>query len=324
MLMKKIGFIGLIGLIVPIFVFAALPPTTDSIIVSFSPENPAPNTFVEANISLLPGTGAISEFNVEWKLNGKVVKDGRGEARYSFRTGKLGTATEIIITLSENGESISKTISLKPASVVLVGESDGTVPPFYKGKTLFSYHGSTRIAAIPFFVGADGKRISPKSLVYTWRIADRVPEGSSGVGRDTFTFYAKTPFRPTEIEVETATADGNVVAKNIFTAEARPANLALYEENPLYGVLWNKALSASVALSSPEMRINAEPFFFNKNDERLLNFKWTMNSNRIGSQTDKSITLRKENAAGEAFVDVEVTNPKAMFQFGEAKTTIQF
>lgn len=320
--MKKVlATIGMLALALP--VFAALPPSPDAMVISLSPEKPAPNTSVTATLSILSG-GSASSLDIEWLINGVAVRKGKGETSVSFRTGKLGAATKLTARLTEDGESIEKTLTILPASVLLVAESEGTVPPFYRGKSLFSFHGATRIAAIPFFANASGVRINPKTLKYTWKIADRVPEGSSGVGRDSFMFYARVPFRPTEIEVGVETPDGSAVAERRFLAEALAPAVVLYEDNPLYGVLWNKALASDTTLTAPEIRVVAQPFFFNKKDAPLLQYNWTLNSQKVGSPSDDSIVFRKENAEGSAFASVSITNPKAMFQFGDSKTTISF
>ena len=310
-------------LIAAIPVFAALPPTPDSIAIQFSPENPGPNASVEAHASL-SGGGSITEFDTKWSVNGAVAKTGKGIADVSFRTGKLGSATVLALTLAEGSESITKTITLRPASVVLVGESDSTTPPFYQGKALFTYHGSIRVAAIPFFGDGRGGRMNPKTLRYTWRIADHVPEGSSGVGRDVFLFYAKVPFRPTEIEVEVATLDGSAVAMGTFLTEAKEPRVFLYENHPLYGTLWNRALGSSLTLPAPEIRMVAQPFFFNTADAARLSYRWTQNSQPVGSPSDKSVVFRKEGAEGSANIKVEITNPNALFQFGDAQTMLTF
>lgn len=320
--MKKILVtIGMFALALP--AFAALPPSPDAIVISLSPEKPAPNTAATATLSILSG-GSASSLDIEWLVNNISTRKGKGEAFVSFRTGKLGATTKLTARLTEAGESIEKTLTILPASVLLIAESERTVSPFYRGKSLFSFHGATRIAAIPFFASTSGARVNPKTLKYTWKIADRVPEGSSGVGRDTFTFYARVPFRPTEITVEVENADGSAVAEGRFLAEARAPQVVLYEDNPLYGILWNKALASDIALTAPEIRVVAQPFFFNKTDAPQLQYNWTLNSQKVGSPSDNSIVFRKENVGGSAFVGVSITNPKAMFQFGDAKTMVNF
>ncbi len=318
--MKKIIFFTLL-LATP--AFAELPPSPDAMVIQLSPEKPAPNTQVQATLSIVSG-GNTSNTEIQWLVNDVSVRKGRGETSVSFRTGKLGTATKLTVKLSEGGESVEKTITLLPASVLLVVESEGTVPPFYRGKALFTFHGATRIAAIPFFANANGARVNPKTLSYKWKISDHVPEGTSGVGRDTFNFYAKVPFRPTEITVEVESPDGSAVAEGRITAEALAPQVVLYEDNPLYGTLWNKALASALVLKAPEIRVVAQPFFFNKSDAGLLQYNWTLNSQKVGLPSENSVVFRKENAEGSAGVRVEVTNPKAMFQFGDAKTTVNF
>jgi hypothetical protein len=179
------------------------------------------------------------------------------------------------------------------------------------------------VVAVPFFVDAKGVRINPKSLVYTWRILDRVPEGSSGVGRDTFVWTARAPFRATEIEVEAATPDGEAVARAKIVARAAPAQALLYEAHPLYGMLWNRALS-SAKLMGEEMRLAVGSFFFNRRDEALLQYKWTQNSVPLVAAIGKSTAFRREGRSGRADIGVEVTNPSAMFQVGKARTVLEF
>src|SRR3989344_9700476 len=144
----------------------ALPQT--SLSVEMIPENPGPNTLVY--VSVVSYATNINASKITWNVNGKTQKSGMGEKTFSFTTGDMNTTTTLeILVETQEGEGIEKTFIIKPVGVDLVWESDGFVPPFYKGKALFSHQNKITIIALPHILSTSGVEIGAKNLIYTWK-----------------------------------------------------------------------------------------------------------------------------------------------------------
>jgi hypothetical protein len=119
--------------------------------VEIIPTYPRPNEMVFVNLALY--TDDLNSADISWYQDGKNVLSGKGEVKYSFKAGSVGTETKIEIRIKLlSGASFSKTFTLNPASVDLVWEANSYVPPFYKGKALHPRQGSLKLVAMPEFV----------------------------------------------------------------------------------------------------------------------------------------------------------------------------
>ena len=63
--------------------------------VEIIPKYPRPNETIFINLVLY--TGDLNSADITWYLNGKVVLEGKGETRYSFKTGNAGEENKIDI-----------------------------------------------------------------------------------------------------------------------------------------------------------------------------------------------------------------------------------
>ncbi len=120
----------------------------EDLVVEMTPSNPGPNQSV--SVSLNSFVFSIDSARISWILNGASKKSGRGEKNFTFETGGMGSQTTLrIVVETADGYVAEKTIRIKPGEVDLIWETESYVPPFYKGKALFSYQNKINFIAIP-------------------------------------------------------------------------------------------------------------------------------------------------------------------------------
>jgi hypothetical protein len=87
--------------------------------------------------------------------------------------------------------------------------------------------------------------------------------------------------------------------------EATSPAILFYEDSPLYGVFYNKAVGDKILLSNAEVKIMASPYGFNMNDS--LRYEWSIN-NLIHDELaqNKNIVLRI-NGTDQGRSDISLT-----------------
>lgn len=297
----------------------------DNLKILLTPERPRGSEEVTAVAS--DNSNDLTRSTITWTVNGRVVKRGVGEKTVTFTTGDVGSVTTLTARIiNPSGIPFEKTLRIRPADVELLYEAVNTyTPPFYRGKTLPAYEGDVRVVAVPRFISAGGARISSRNLLFTWHEGDRVRADVSGVGKDSFILKGRIPFRSVPISVEVSTTDQTIVAAGTTFVEQRQPTAALYEEHPLYGVLYNRALTAPFNLSGDEVRLTAAPFFLDGGGASSLQFRWLMNNVAVGDASEKTMVFRNTGGkGGEALVRVEVRNSSKIFQGASAETSVLF
>lgn len=289
------------------------------------PLNPGPNQSVTIRLSSY--STDINRADVTWSVNGKEVTKGKGIKMFTFTTGDLGTKSLVeALIITQDGLSALKSLTFYPASVELLVEPESYTPPFYRGKAYFPYQGQARIIAIPSFVDEEGKQIPPSNLVFDWKEKDRKLTDQSGVGRDTLEYKAGIPIRTGEISVEVSSLNQKYLAEKNISIEPREATAVLYEENPEYGVLYNRALNESIKLEKGEIAIFAVPYYFNIYDpnDSSLKYDWNLNGNSIKTSGNGIILKKPTSGGGQANLSLQLSNTVDIFQFASLSLNINF
>lgn len=155
--------------------------STTPINIEVLPENPNPNEPVKITVNSF--STDINSASITWIVNGKISKTGIGEKVFILTVGDTGTNTKLdIVVKTKEGETVNNTLNFSPVAVDLVWQSESFVPPFYRGKAMYSHQNNVTMIAIPHIVSG-GKEINPKNLVYSWSKDDRVIESDSGYGK---------------------------------------------------------------------------------------------------------------------------------------------
>lgn len=308
---------------------AQVPSTlTAQIDVNMVPENPGPNQMV--NVSLVSYSTDINTASITWRVNGGTQKSGVGQKTFSFTTGNTNTTTTLGITIvTKEGETVTKTFSIKPAGVDLIWQTDGFVPPFYKGKTLFSYQNRITFIALPHMTSGNGAEISAKNLIYKWTKDGTVINTASGLGNSTYTFVGSLISRPLDIEVEVTSPNQNGVGTAEVVVSPVDPSVVFYKKNPLYGIEFQKALTGTVGLTdSKELAVFGAPFFFgtlSANAPELL-YKWSVNGSSIDSDTSQTTRVFRqlEGTSGTSNISLQIENSRKILQLANGNFNLMF
>ena len=300
------------------FAFVALPAhaqfgLTDvgnALTIGFSPATPGPGDTV--NLSVQSSLIDIQESDILWQANGKTVAQGKGVDSTKVAAGALGVETRIVVTVvTQDGASARAEARIIPTELDLLVDSDSYTPPFYRGWPRPSAGTNLHLQALPRF--KRGNALVPASeLTYTWRRNGEVLGSISGRGRAAALIPVEHLFGTDTISVEARSADDQLSHISSISASANEPLLVLYEDDPLYGVLYHRALSASAFIPGAEATFAAVPFFAQARNmyDTALHFDWRVNSADIPAspRNPNELTINAENSSGVAFVELEVTH----------------
>jgi len=308
------------------FVIPVYAQVVDPIEITTTPASPGANENVFVDIKSF--TLDLGQAQISWFLNNKPAAKGLGQTRFTFNTGAVGsTAVVDVIVQSQTGGVSKKELLIKPADLDLLWQTDTYTPPFYKGKGLYSIGSTVTLVAIPHFVSKKGIPIDPKNLVFTWKQDYKVMGSLSGYGIDNYTFTGGVLGKPTVIEVDVTSPTENITSTKILALTARATEPIVYEDDPLYGILYNKAVTSSFSLHNAEVKLVAEPYYFSTDKSGLQNmqYQWNINSGSDPGSTNKNIILRHEgDAAGNSSVSLYINNTEDIFQKNNLDLGISF
>jgi len=293
--------------------------------VEMSPENPGPNQSVY--VSLTSYITNINSATITWKINGKTQKTGKGEKSFDFTSGDTGSTVTLDITVATTDSgTINKTLKIKPSSVDLIWQNDGFVPPFYKGKALFSYQNKITFIALPHITNSSGVEISAKNLIYKWTKNGTIDDTSSGFGKNSYTVTPSLIARPLNIQVEATSPSGDGAGRGNALATPVNPSVIFYRKNPLYGIEFQRALTDTVKLQdSKEIAVIAMPFYFKINSPGI-GFKWSINNSPInnGSGSNIQVFRQTEGVSGTSYISLSVENENEILQFAKGGFNLAF
>ncbi len=312
----------LLSISLPMTMRAEIINPENSVSLSIMPKNPGANSEADATIEsyLLD----LNKAKITWFVNGAMKQTAVGKLNFSFTTGTLGKTTSLKVVIDTiDGTHTEKELSIKSANVDLTWEALSYTPPFYKGKSLFPTQGTVKIVALPDLLDGSGAPITSDKLLYKWTQDRQVMGDYSGYGKDSYIFTGDLFARPVNIKVEVSSLAGNQTAEKTITLSPTSPKVSFYENDPLFGMEYEKSLSHNFSLSNQEIKIEAVPYFFNSQDP--LTFSWNMNGNPFSdgqSASGRSVVLRQGGQAGTALISLIVKNTKTLLQSVNAETSL--
>lgn len=296
----------------------------NQVVLVITPQNPRPNT--EATIEVKAIFTELERANIGWLENGKLSESGLGKTIHRFVVGDVGSSIEItVVASSVEGIVYEKSITVRPELVDVVWETTTTVPPFYRGKALHTMFGGLRIVAVPTIVDEFGEKIDPKELYYTWKKDTTVFGSKSGYGKQSFVFSDPEFRYPLEISVSVSDKSGLFSAdQTVFIDAAEPMAL-LYENSPLYGILFNRAIRSEFVLTGREATFELFPYFFNTRSRNNLTYSWTVNGAEATEFKGPYLTVRNVGGgSGTASASFDVQNLEKLLEGASGGLTIKF
>lgn len=302
----------------------SIPGINEPITLQTSPEFPTPNSTV--TVSAVSYSTDLNRAEFSWYTNNKLVKKGTGVTEISVSVGKTAVSVSVDVKTTDIG-TISNSISINPGSVTLLWQSDGYVPPFYKGKALELYGSSFKVTAFPELMNANGKKIDPKNLIYTWQKNGTVDSSQSGYGKDSYNGNQTSYVRGgDDITVEVSSVSKDVSGSGSITISPKTPELLFYENSPLYGIIYEKALENSFNLDQEEISLHVEPFNISIGNpvSGLVSYDWSLNGQNVPDFSGKNeITLRKAGeTGGQSTVNLTIQHKNLVLQGGQAGLTI--
>jgi hypothetical protein len=295
---------------------------SDSLEISAFPQFPAPGQSVTVTVS--DTLADLNRTDLSWSLDGKSVTEGVGMTTFTFTAGSLGKTQKVTVNGVENdGTSITQSISVMPASIDLIWQAHSYTPPFYKGKALFPYEGDVTVAAIPNFGPA-----TASEYVYTWQVNGANDPADSGYQKNSIVVSGDILENPIDISVTVTSFDGKVSGTGETTITPTAPQSVLYENSPLYGIIFNRSLSNGFTLTNNEVSLITEPFFFSTDDNGNpdVGYEWDLNNNPISTNTgENALTLRTPSgSSGVSELAIKTVSPDRVSQSTDVSTTINY
>ncbi len=293
-----------------------LPGIDSAVSIALTPAHPAPGdpVHLEARSSAYD----LSQSTLTWRVNGKVFASGEGTTSADVVAGGLGSEIDVSadVIAPDGTESFAQVVII-PTEVDLLFDSDSYVPPFYHGRALPSAGTNIHLEAVPHFMGSNGKVFSAGDLTYTWKRNDEIIAAISGKGRFSVIVPAPVLFGTDIIVVEVASVDGTLSGEASVRIPSVEPLLSLYEDHPLYGLMYNRALGAETVIPDTEMTFAAMPYFAQGSSaaDRALQYAWRVNGTPVTADATRSneLTINATNSNGLAQVALELTHATNVF-----------
>lgn len=287
-------------------------------VISFSNETPSPNELVVAKVRSSSYENLLRS-TIIWSVDGVEKKRGIGEVSFQFQAPKNGQSSTISVLIQkEDGYSYSGQRTIRPGSLDLIYEANTYTPPFYKGRSLFTHESVVTVAAITDFI-ENGVKVPKEKLVYIWEIDGQVLQNSSGGGKDSLRIQGSLLQEPFRVSVTVESLNSELRAKKTILINQINPNVVLYENNPIYGSIFEKALTGTFNMDREEVSFTAVPYFFSASNrsDADLRYSWYENSRKIGDETFSSfinyINPNREKS-GASKIKVEVDHTEHIFQ----------
>lgn len=286
MLMRSFWSISFVLLVLPSVAAAQLFSNTDPYKVSITPQYPAPNE--QIILKLVSGSLNLNNAEMAISVNGNQVYKG-GAKTTPVRVGGGGVPTTIEIVVTSNGTPYPKTITVRPQDIVLIVEPLASAPALYQGKPLVPLKGASRVVAVANLKDADGSQLDPTKLVYSWAVDETKISGASGIGKEAILVASPLQYRSRNVSVNIQSQDGKFFGGASLALSPEPSAVRIYENDPLLGTLYDRALSGTHNIEGDEKTFMAVPYSFPTKDGPVL-LQWFLGGKT--AQTGSTITLR--------------------------------
>lgn len=290
--------------------------------IKANPASPKPNETITVEVQ--SNSTDLSRSTITWTLNNRTVLSGVGEKSFSFKNGNSGQTTDLTISITTpEGDTVAKNQSWTPVGVNLLWEANTYTPPFYKGKPLMSPQADVRVIAIP---DSSINTLTAGNYVYNWKKDGYVLADFSGYGKNTFNFIGPKPYALLNVGVEVSGFNGVAKSETSLNIPQTTPFVLFYENNPLMGILYNKALGSNVVITRKEFSVSAEPYFFSpeRSENIYEGYEWSLNNRGI-ENSSHLITLRNnQNTSGVSKLALSVRGIAKTFQNASQAVMVNF
>ena len=293
-----------------------LPSVIGGLELTPSTSSPAPGQTV--TITAQSFSSNINSAKVTWSVGGKVIQSGTGLNKLDVVAPPLGQRKTVIVTIVTNeGQSISKSLDIIPGSIDMIVETDGYTPPLFPGKLSPVYQNTVKIVAIPHIAINTKDELDPSKLVYQWKRNDQVLQDQSGYGKNSISVTGDIIPRPYIITVVVSSQDGKYSSVGSVNIAETDPSINFYVNDPLYGLLFNKTAESNIKIDT-NRRVNvlAIPYGFSKDGFDNLVLSWLINGDPHSELSkSNSIVLRApEGQAGYSNIQLQINDQNKLLQ----------
>jgi hypothetical protein len=280
--------------------------------VAMSPQYPAAGEEVTLGVSSY-GIN-LDRSAIIWYADGKEIA--RNTTEVKITAGTLGSIINVTVVAEEpDGLIGSGSARIRPTEVDLIWSSDSYAPPYFKGKRLAGSSARIRAEAVVRFVRPDGTAIPSSDIIYTWnRGTTRI---LSGRDRSWVEFAGPSLFSSEEVSIDAQSVDGAYLGRASIRIAGVDPTIELYENHPLFGVLYHRALTGSVATAEKEQRVTAVPYFarISSPNDATLSYRWNVAGLAVkpDSTEPQTITITTNGYAGPARIQLDLTSMDDLF-----------
>jgi hypothetical protein len=296
------------------FAQVSLPGMDNTLSLVISPSYPEPNQVV--TVTAQDPYVDLSSSNLTWYVGGKKAATSTGALSIPVTLGAAGTETDVAVTADTDSGQLSAQAAIIPTVIDLLWESDSYTPPFYRGRALPSVGTSIRIQAVPHFFKQGGATVSPQTLTYLWKLNGVTLGSSSGLGKSAAVIPI-APFSLTQtIEVYVTSSDGLYAGRAAVTIPTVQPLLTLYEDHPLFGLLFGNAVPSQTTMTESEVAFAVVPYFASiasVNDPKLT-YNWQVNDRTVPADPKQpsEITISAKTASAASLL-LGLNNPSSLF-----------
>ncbi len=246
-------------------------------IISITADNKNPGPYETVNLLIESGTLDIDRVFIEWSINGKKTKEGTGEKDLSIQTEGIGSQKTVRARVTDStGTTYSDEIIISPFEINLYWWANSFIPHWYKGKALPSTGSSVRVSAfIPTGTAQS------KNFVYRWLLNNEPQQKESGMNRQTFSFRPFLESFADSVTLRLESSDKTISAEiPIAISTVRP-EIFFCVVDMLSGCV--KGARETTIKGQNDLEMLAIPFFFWKDDIRLIKYQWTLGGRAVSS-----------------------------------------
>ncbi len=273
-------------LVAPMMVSAQNMTSTDPFNLTVTPQYPAPNS--QVTLTALSASIDLANATMDVSANGKSVYKGSVRS-VDVPVGGAGALTTMRVVITSNGASASQTVSVRPQDLVLITEPLATAPPLYLGKALPPLGGSVRIVAVAGFKNGSGTALDPATLSYAWKVDDALQANMSGIGKSAIIVATPLQYRNRSVSVVVQSQNGSLVTGASLSLAPHEPTVRIYENDPLLGIRFDRALSSSYSITDAESSLYAGLYSF-PTGAGTSAINWYLNG--ALAQSGTTITLR--------------------------------
>ncbi len=298
-----------------------------SVNLSFSPSSPRAGDSVVFTVSseLLD----LSSSKIVWYVDGVVRRESTSKS-IVIKTKNTDEKINVRVVVGTSDGIIKETSKdLSLAGIDLVIEPMSYTLPFYKGKPYFVAEGKVKIIALPDIM-VSGIKIPAKNLNFTWSRDNNVLADNSGKGQNSIVVNSIIPIRDINVAVQITDESGNILVETSKLIVKNDPKILFFENSPLYGILYNKAIFGDYFLGNKEeLSIVAKPFSFDflTDSSQNSDYSWYVNDGYVSpAGKTNEIIMRQATTTqkGIASISLDLKNINKINQYASGGFSVLF